>query len=176
MSDHLAEIMTQSRLVTWAEPFTDVATIASMSGLEYLQHLVDTRRQAPIGSLMDVHLVSFGPGVAVFEGIPQAFHYNPIGAVHGGFAATILDSAVGCAIHTTLKAGLAYTTIELKVNYTRPLRLTTGLVKCEGRVIHAGSRVATAEGRLTDLSGKLYAHATTSCLVFPIDQGVPKGV
>lgn len=176
MPNATTPIATQSRTITWKDPVTDLAAIAAMSGLEYLQHLVDTERQPPIGELMDFRLVEFGPGFAVFEGAPQAFHYNPIGAVHGGFAATLLDSAVGCAIHTTLKAGLAYTTVELKVNYTRPLRANTGPVRCEGKVIHVGGRVGTAEGRITDASGRLYAHATTTCLIFPLQEGPPKNV
>jgi uncharacterized protein (TIGR00369 family) len=108
---------------------------------------------------------------AVFSGAPSEFHYNPIGVVHGGFAATLLDSALGCSVHTTLKPGFAYTTIELKVNYVRPLRMTTGIVSSEGEVIHVGSRIATAEARLTDAAGKLYAHGSTTCLIFPIDEG-----
>jgi uncharacterized protein (TIGR00369 family) len=158
----------RTRVVTWKEPVVDAAEIAAMSGLEYLQHLLDSGRAPPISALLDFRLVRFEPGRAVFAGTPSEFHYNPIGAVHGGFAATLLDSALGCSIHTTLKAGLAYTTIELKVNYVRPLRMTTGVVSCEGQVIHVGSRIATAEARLTDAAGKLYAHGSTTCLIFPI--------
>ena len=96
---------------------------------------------------------------------PGPKHYNPIGSVHGGVALTLLDSAMGCAIHTTLEQGVRYTTLEVKTNFVRPISADTGLISCEGRVIHPGSRVATAEGRLTDSAGKLLAHGTTTCLI-----------
>jgi uncharacterized protein (TIGR00369 family) len=162
----------RTRLVTWKEPVVDVAQIAAMSGLDYLQLLLDSGRAPPIAALLDFNLVRIAPGRAVFAGTPSEFHYNPIGAVHGGFAATLLDSALGCAVHTTLKPGFAYTTIELKVNYVRPMRMTTGVVSCEGQVIHVGSRIATADARVTDSTGKLYAHGSTTCLIFPIDEVV----
>ena len=164
------EPATRNRLVTWQEPVVDPGQIAAMSGFEYLQHLLDSGRVPPIAALLDFRLERIESGRAVFSGTPSEFHYNPIGAVHGGFAATLLDSALGCSIHTTLKAGFAYTTVELKVNYIRPLRMSTGLVTCEGQVIHVGSRIATAEARLTDAGGKLYAHGTTTCLIFPVSE------
>jgi uncharacterized protein (TIGR00369 family) len=102
----------------------------------------------------------------VFQGRPQRRHYNPLGTVHGGWFATLLDSAVGCAIHATLPAGKGYTTLELKVNMVRPLNDGVPLVRAEGKVIHAGRQVATAEGRIVGPDGKLYAHATTTCLIF----------
>lgn len=97
---------------------------------------------------------------------PAEYHYNPIGTVHGGLASTLLDSAMGCAVHSTLPAGAGYTTLELKVNMLRPIAVSTGRLLCEGRTVHVGGRVATAEGRLTDEAGKLYAHATTTCMLF----------
>ena len=105
-------------------------------------------------------------GKAVFQGTPQLKHYNPLGTVHGGWFATLLDSAVGCAVHSSLPAGKAYTTLELKVNIVRALTDKVPLVRAEGRVVHGGSQVATAEGRLVGPDGKLYAHASTTCLVF----------
>jgi uncharacterized protein (TIGR00369 family) len=99
---------------------------------------------------------------------PVIDHYNPIGSVHGGIAATLLDSVMGCSIHTMLKAGTGYTTVEIKINYVRAMTDGTGEVRAEGKVINLGSRIATAEGRLTDASGKLLAHGTTTCLVFAI--------
>src|ERR1700761_6278287 len=156
----------RSRVVTWHEPIVDPAQITALSGLEYLQRLAKEGRVPPISATLDFSLVRFEHGMAIFEGTPAEFHYNPIGVVHGGFAATLLDSALGCAIHTTLPAGVAYTTVELKINYVRPLLTTTGLVTCEGKVIHVGGRIATAEARVTDAAGKLYAHATTTCLIF----------
>jgi len=103
---------------------------------------------------------------AVFQGRPQLRHYNPLGSVHGGWIATLLDSCVGCAVHVSLPAGKAYTTAELKVNYVRAVTDRVGLVRAVGTVIHLGNRMATAEGRLVGPDGKLYAHATTTCFVF----------
>ena len=106
------------------------------------------------------------PGHAVFQGRPQPRHYNPLGTVHGGWFATLLDSAVGCAVHSSLPAGKGYTTLELKVNIVRALTDQVPLVRAEGTVVHGGRQVATAEGRLVGPDGKLYAHATTTCLIF----------
>jgi uncharacterized protein (TIGR00369 family) len=103
----------------------------------------------------------------VFEGEPQSRHYNPIGSVHGGFAMTLLDSALGCAVHSMLGKGETYTTLEIKVNLVRPLTKDTGLVSAEGRILHRGRSVGTAEGDIKDAGGKLYAHATTTCMIFP---------
>ncbi|GGF29362.1 hypothetical protein GCM10011611_39260 [Aliidongia dinghuensis] len=160
----------RSRTIRWELPVLDPAELAGLSGLEYLRRGLDTDTfRAPIGALMDFRPVRFDEGVAVFEALPAEFHYNPIGSVHGGFAATLLDSALGCSIHTTLKPGFGYTTVELKVNYVRPLKLSTGPVRAEGKVIHVGGRIATSEARLTDPDGRLYAHGTTTCLIFPLD-------
>jgi uncharacterized protein (TIGR00369 family) len=105
------------------------------------------------------------PGRARFEMEPGLQHYNPIGSVHGGVALTLLDSAMGCAVHTVLERGVRYTTLEVKTNFVRPIAAETGVISCEGTVVHVGSRVATAEGRLTDAAGKLLAHGTTTCLI-----------
>ncbi len=158
----------RTRTITWKPPIVDPATIASMSGLEYLQSLLDSDRPPPIAALLDFGIIRIGPGIAVFSGTPAEYHYNPIGVVHGGFAATLLDSALGCAVHTTLKPGFAYTTVELKVNFVRPLLMSTGTVTAEGKVIHVGTRLATAEARVTDAAGKLYAHGSTTCMIFPV--------
>ena len=104
----------------------------------------------------------------VFAGTPDLRHYNPIGVVHGGYAATLLDSCMGCAVHSALEAGQGYTTLELKVNYVRAMTVNTGRVRAEGKIINVGRQVATAEGRIVGDDGKLYAHGTTTCLVFPI--------
>ena len=105
-------------------------------------------------------------GRAVFEGLPEFRLYNPIGSVHGGFAATLLDSALGCAIFSTLAKGEAWTTLELKLNFVRAMNKDTGPVRAEGRIIHRGRTIATAEGRLVDAEGRVYAHATTTCMIF----------
>jgi len=120
----------------------------------------------PIGDALDIVAIHIEPGIAVFQGRPSRKHYNPLGTVHGGWFATLLDSAVGCAVHTTLPAGRGYTTLELKVNMVRPLNDRVPMVRAEGKVIHVGHRVATAEGRIVGPDGKLYAHATTTCLIF----------
>ncbi len=120
----------------------------------------------PIGDTLDFVPIHVEPGVAVFQGSPQQRHYNPLGTVHGGWFAALLDSALGCAVHTTLPAGKGYTTLELKVNMVRALTDQVPLVRAEGKVIHVGRQVATAEGRLVGPDGTLYAHATTTCLIF----------
>ena len=120
----------------------------------------------PIGDTLDFVPIRIETGLAVFQGHPQLKHYNPLGTIHGGWFATLLDSAVGCAVHSTLPAGKAYTTLELKLNIVRALTEAVPLVRAEGKLIHAGRQVATAEGRLFGPDGKLYAHATTTCLIF----------
>jgi uncharacterized protein (TIGR00369 family) len=120
----------------------------------------------PMGDTVDFVPIHIEPGLAVFQGRPQLKHYNPLGSVHGGWFATLLDSAVGCAVHSTLPAGKAYTTLELKLNIVRALTDAVPLVRAEGKLVHAGRQVATAEGRLVGPDGKLYAHATTTCLIF----------
>lgn len=130
---------------------------------------------APIGAALDFVPIHMAPGTAVFQGRPQRRHYNPLGSVHGGWFATLLDSAVGCAVHSTLPAGKGYTTLELKVNMVRPLTEAVPLVRAEGRLIHAGRQVATAEGRIVGPDGKLYAHASTTCLIFDHPAAVQGG-
>ncbi|QET31272.1 PaaI family thioesterase [Burkholderia multivorans] len=129
---------------------------------------------APIGDTLDFVPIHMEPGIAVFQGRPHRRHYNPLGTVHGGWFATLLDSAVGCAVHSMLPAGKGYTTLELKVNMVRSLNNRVPLVRAEGKVIHAGRQVATAEGRIVGPDGKLYAHATTTCLVFDHAPATPE--
>lgn len=142
---------------------------AALSGLEQLRAVFDPARpeRGPgIGRTMGFTVIEIEEGRVVFGGCPDESVYNPLGTVHGGYAATLLDSAVGCAVHSTLKAGQGYTTLELKVAYHRAMTKDTGPVRAEGRVIKSGSRAAFAEGRLTDLEGRLYATATSTLLVF----------
>ena len=141
----------------------------AMTGLELMQALAEGRLPGPpIAGLMGATLAEVGPGRAVFVGEPGRQHYNPMGSVHGGYAATVLDSCMGCAVHTTLPAATGYTTLELKVSYIRGMTARTGPVRAEGSVLSSGRRVAFAEGRLVDGDGRLIAHATTTCLVFPL--------
>jgi len=119
----------------------------------------------PICDTLGFILMEVEKGRAVFQGTPRRGHYNPIGSVHGGFHATLLDSCVGCAVHSTLEAGQGYTTLEIKINYVRMLTDEVGPVRAEGRIIHAGRSVRTADGRLVDREGRLYAHTSTTCMV-----------
>jgi uncharacterized protein (TIGR00369 family) len=149
-----------------ADPLALAARGRELSGMEYIEAIFSGELPPPpIATLMGFRGVEAEPGRAVFEMEPGPQHYNPIGSVHGGVALTLLDSAMGCAIHTTLEKGVAYTTLEVKTNFVRPISGETGLIRCEGVVLHAGARVATAEGRLTDPAGKLLAHGTTTCLI-----------
>jgi uncharacterized protein (TIGR00369 family) len=151
---------------TWQDPLTAAEIGRTLSGLEYLKKIRNGELPpAPILALMNGRLIEVSEGRAVFEANPTEYHYNPIGSVHGGFAATLLDSAMASAVHSRLPAGVGSTTLEIKVNYIRPLAATTGSVRCEGIAIHVGMTTATAEGRITDSNGKLYAHGTTTCLV-----------
>lgn len=140
---------------------------ADKSGMEVFQAIfAGELPQPPMGDTLNFVPIRMSPGEAVFQGRPQQRHYNPLGTVHGGWFATLLDSALGCAIHASLPAGKGFTTLELKVNMVRPLNDSVPLVRAEGKVIHAGRQVATAEGRIVGPDGKLYAHATTTCLIF----------
>lgn len=139
----------------------------SMSGLDLLRGWLDGRLPAPpIGTVFDFRLVEVERGRVVFSGTPDARYFNPLGTVHGGYAATLLDSCMGCAVHSMLEPGQGYTTLEIKVNYVRAMSPETGPVFAEGRVLHAGRQAATSEGFLRDGSGKLLAHGTTTCIVF----------
>jgi len=142
-----------------------------VTGLEFLRAIAaGDVPGAPIATLMGFEPVEAEEGRVVFAALPGPQHYNPIGSVHGGLAATLLDSAMGCAVHTTLPEGMGYTTLELKVNYTRPITTETGRIICEGTVVHRGGRVATAEGRvIAEDSGKLLAHGTTTCLIVSLN-------
>lgn len=141
--------------------------IAGKTGLEMMQAMLKGEIPfAAIAKTLDFTLLSVGPGVAVFQGTPLAQHLNPLGTIHGGWIATVLDSALGCAIHTMMPVGRSYTTAELSVNYVRGVTPKVQRVRAEGKVIHCGRQLATAEARLVGPDGTLYAHATTTCLVF----------
>ncbi len=141
--------------------------IDGCTGMEIFQRIfAGELPRPPIGDTLEFVPIRVEPGLAVFQGRPQLKHYNPLGTVHGGWFATLLDSAVACAVHSTLPAGKAYTTLELKLNIVRALTVAVPLVRAEGKLIHAGRQIATAEGRLVGPDGKLYAHATTTCLIF----------
>jgi uncharacterized protein (TIGR00369 family) len=141
--------------------------VAGMSGIEMLAAMIAGKiPRAPISETLDFLLIRVEPGIALFQGRPRLAHYNPLGSVHGGWFATLLDSAMGCAVQSTLPAGKGYTTMEFKVNIVRALTEAIPVVRAEGKIVHSGRSSATAEARLFGPDGKLYAHATTTCLVF----------
>jgi uncharacterized protein (TIGR00369 family) len=158
---------TRTRNFSWEDPAALAAAAMELPGLEFMQAIVDgALPPPPIARLLALELVEVQAGRAVFALEPAEWMYNPIGSVHGGIAATILDSCMGCAVHTTLEAGVGYTTADLQVRYIRAMGDATGRVLAEGRVVHAGRRTATAEGRLfVESDEKLIAHASTGCVI-----------
>ncbi len=164
--------VSRTRTVTWEDPHIGAQAGAGMAGLEYLRVMIAGQLPAPpLARTVGFSLVEVEEGRAVFEIEPMEFHYNPSGAVHGGVACTLLDSAMGCAVHSTLPAGVGYTTVELKVNLVKAITARTGLMRAEGRIIHRGNRVATAEGFLRGPDDRLYAHGTTTCIILPHASG-----
>lgn len=145
------------------------ADLLEYSGLQLLQRIIDGHYPAPpIAAVMNFAITEVGEGRAVFRGVPNARHLNPLGGVHGGWAATLLDSALACAVQTLLDKGEAYTTAEFKVNLTRPITPDTGEVVCEGKVVHKGRTLAVSEATLKDRNGKLLAFGTETCSIFPV--------
>ena len=157
----------RTRTFGWQDPSLSVAAGAEHSGIELLRAIVAGELPPPpIAQLLAMSLDEVQEGRAVFSLEPAEWMYNPIGSVHGGIAATILDSCMGCAVHTTLEAGVGYTTTDLHVRYIRAMGEATGRVLAEGRVVHGGRRTATAEGRLfVESEQTLIAHATTGCMI-----------
>lgn len=145
-----------------------------LSGLDIFREMLAGRLPAPpIAATLDFIMTEAEEGRVVFEGTPRAAFDNPLGTIHGGWAATLLDSAMACAVHSTLSVGLAYTTIEMKLNYVRPIVEATGKVRCEGKIVSVGRTLATSEGRLIDARGRLLAHGTETCLIFPAKAPAP---
>jgi uncharacterized protein (TIGR00369 family) len=156
----------RTRRVTWEDPLPGAEVARRVSGLEFLQALAAGEVPIPpLAILLGFDFVEVAEGRAVFAFEPAEYHYNPIGVVHGGVASSILDTAMGCAVHSVLPAGVAYTTVDLNVTLVRPLTVSTGRVTCEGHTTHVGGRIATAEGKVVDAAGRLYAHGTCTCLV-----------
>ena len=147
------------------------ADLAEYSGLELLRRMIEGLYPAPpMAGLMHFGLVEVEEGRAVFKGMPSERHLNPLGSVHGGWAATIMDSALGCCVQTVLARGEAYTTAEFKVNLTRPISPRTGEVICEARLVHKGRTLAVSEASLKDANGKLLAFGTETCSIFPMER------
>jgi uncharacterized protein (TIGR00369 family) len=156
----------RSLSVTWDDPVQLAQAGRTLAGIEFLRRIRDGRLPSPpIAELLGFDLVEVELGYAVFECVPGEQHYNPIGVVHGGLAMTLLDSAMGCAVQTQMPAGGGYTTLEAKTNLVRAITTETGKLRAIGKTIHVGKRIATAEARLEDAAGKLYAHASTTCIV-----------
>jgi uncharacterized protein (TIGR00369 family) len=162
-----AEPVARERTHTWTNPTETAAAARHVDGLTFLRALAaGAVPAAPIATTLGMRLEEVEEGRVVFGLEPAEFHYNPIGSVHGGVYATLLDSACGCAVHSALPAGARYTSLDLSVKFLRGLAVGTGPVRCEGTLVHLGRSTALAEARLTDAAGRLYAHATSSCLVF----------
>jgi len=162
------EVNSRTRTISWDDPMAALEASTDMNGLEFIQAIFEGRLpRPPITATMGFTGGVAEKGKVTFVGEAGEYLYNPIGVIHGGFAMAILDSAMGCAVHTTLAKGEAYTSLEAKVNFVRPITLETGPVRCEGTVLHRGGTIATAEGRLiAERTGKLLAHGTSTCLVF----------
>lgn len=166
----MADFSELTRTYTYYDPTHATAAGRTMAGLDYMRAmLAGEYPHPPIADTLGYRLVAVDHGHAAFEGHPDVWLMNPIGVVHGGYAMTLLDSALGCAIHTTLPAGVGYTTVQINVNLVRPILPGTGAVRAEARVIHAGRQIATAEATLKDSSGRLLAHATTTCAIFRLN-------
>jgi uncharacterized protein (TIGR00369 family) len=170
---HFAEVSpetTRTRQLTWQDPVSTAALGLELDGIDYIAKIVAGEvPPPPIAVTMRFAPVEFTEGTAVFEGHPGEEHYNPIGVVHGGYASTLLDSAMGCAVHTTLKQGTAYTTLTLEVKLVRPMTRDTGAVRAEAKVLYRGRRQATVEGTLTEAAtGKLLGTGTSTCMIMEV--------
>jgi uncharacterized protein (TIGR00369 family) len=156
----------RKRTYSWSDPHAALELARTLPGLELVRRMMSGELPPPpIADVLGLRLVEVDEGRAVFEGDPGEQHYNIIGTVHAGFTTTLLDSAMGCALTTTLDAGVPWTTLELKANFTRPITAETGTVRCTGTIVHPGRKVATTEARMEDLRGRLLAHATSTILV-----------
>lgn len=154
------------RTVSWGDPAISVKAAQSLCGIDFVRRIMRGQIPAPPAfDLLDFRLVRVDLGDVACEFEPAEFHYNPMGGVHGGIVSTLLDSVMGLAVHTQLPVGSLFSTIELNVNFVRPISVKTGPLLAEGKVVHPGSRVATVEARLVDRGGKLYAHSTATCIV-----------
>ena len=160
----------RSRTFTWSDPAANATELGRRGGLELMRAMIAGEIAAPpVMHLIDMGRMEADEGRVAVELIPQEFHYNPLGTVHGGVLSTLLDTAAACAVHTTLPAGIGYTSLDLNAKFLRPVTVASGNLRCAGRVLQRGRRTALAEARLTDAAGRLVAHATSSCLIFPIE-------
>lgn len=160
----------RSRVVTWEDPIELVKISTEMDGLSFLKLMIENKKNPPIASSLSFKLTEATEGKAVFTFEPAEYHYNPLGVVHGGVAATVLDAAMACAIHSLLPKGKFCTTLEIKVNYLRAITLKSGLLRCEGEVIHLGKQTSVTQGKVLDNAGKLYATATATFMILKTDE------
>jgi uncharacterized protein (TIGR00369 family) len=157
------------RTYSWTDPTPSAGLLGSMPGLAMLKAIGDgTLPRPPIMDTLGMDSVDAEQGRVVFALTPAPWHYNPLGTVHGGVLATLLDTATGCAVHSALPAGVGYTSMDLSTRFLRPVTLASGLLRCEGRVLSQGRRAAVAEARIEDAQGRLVAHATSTCLLLPL--------
>jgi uncharacterized protein (TIGR00369 family) len=158
--------MTRTRTFSWEDPGELHANLRRLSGLEFLTRVVKGEfPPPPMARLMNIQITHVEEGKVIFEGTPEEYHYNPLGVVHGGMAATLLDSALGCCVSSHLSAGDQYTTLELKVNYLRPITLDTGTLQAVATTVHIGRTTAVVEGRVLDAADRVYAYASSTCLI-----------
>jgi uncharacterized protein (TIGR00369 family) len=162
--------MERSRTIQWQDPMEGAGKAMQMSGLEYLQAMgAGEIPMPPILHTLDMKVVSAEKGQVIFSFVPQEFHYNPIGTVHGGVISAILDSAMGCTLQSILPAGSSYTTLELKVNFLKAITVKSGELKAVGKIINSGSRTALVEAQLVDADNKLYAYSVSTCMILKHD-------
>lgn len=162
----------RQRTYEWPDPARALQRITTMSGLEYLGAILSGELSGPPAmSTFGIRPKAVREGEVVFELVPAEFQYNTMGAIHGGVIATVLDTAAGCAVHSALPIGVGYTTTDLKVAFLRAATVESGVLTCTGRLLHLGSRLAMSEARLEDTTGRLMAHATSSCMIFRDRQG-----
>jgi uncharacterized protein (TIGR00369 family) len=161
---------TRTRTFSWSDPAEHAGQLGRRGGLDLLRAMIAGELPPPpVMHLVDMGTMTVEDGRVTVDLQPQEFHYNPLGGVHGGILSTLLDTAAGCAVHTTLPPGLGYTSLDLNVKFLRPVTVASGLLRCEGVVLQRGRRTALAEAKLIDGAGRLVAHATSTCLLFPLD-------
>ncbi|MEU9506321.1 PaaI family thioesterase [Micromonospora sp. NPDC048170] len=159
----------RSRTFSWSDPGINAAHVGRRGGLDLLRAMIAGELAAPpIMHLVDMSRMEAEEGWVAVELVPQEFHYNPLGTVHGGVISTLLDTAAACAVHTTLPAGIGYTSLDLNVKFLRPVTVASGTLRCEGTVLQRGRRTSLAEAKLLDAQSRLVAHATSTCLLYPL--------
>ncbi|MEV4625075.1 PaaI family thioesterase [Micromonospora sp. NPDC049523] len=166
----MTQTQPRSRTFTWSDPSINAASLGRRSGLELLTSMIAGELPPPpVMHLIDMSRMTAEEGRVVVEMEVQEFHYNPLGSVHGGVLSTLLDTAAGCSVHSTLPAGVGYTSLDLNVKFLRPATVRSGVLRCEGNVLQRGRRTALAEAKVLDSAGRLIAHATSTCLLFDLE-------